>query len=312
MEQILLLSKKDLEFSKYEALKLYKPKEYAIFDNLLIFNSDKHHYKKLAYSSEAYEFLFKTTINDLEKDTKNFDWKKHIKDSFSVRIINSTSLERKVGGIIFDTLKNVKVDLKNPKTKIVFFKIENEIICGNLIYNQDKSFNKRKAHLRPELHPTSLSPQLAIASINLSGKINGKFLDPFCGSGGILLEAAILGFEVTGYDIDKIMINRSKINLDHYKIKNYTLKIHDATKINEKFDLIVTDLPYGKSSKLSKEIITLYKDFLKKIYEITDTAVILFPDFVDYESLLGKWNEEISFDYYLHKSLSKKIVLLKK
>ena len=312
MNQILVLSKKDLELSKCEALSLYKTEKYEQIENLLILNSSKDYYKRLAYTKETYEFLFKSNSKDIESDIKKFDWQKTYKTSFSVRCVNNSKDERRIAGLINDSLLNPKVDLKKAETKIVFFFFEKNVVCGKLIYEQEKSFNLRKAHMRPELHPTSLSPQLAIASINLTGKTKGKFLDPFCGSGGILIEAGLLGFDVTGYDIDRIMINRSKINLDHYGIKNYELKLHDATKITEKFDCIVTDLPYGKSSKLSDEINNLYINFLKNAYDITDVMVVLFPDFVDYEKMLGKWKEESSFNYYLHKSLSKRIVILKK
>ena len=193
-----------------------------------------------------------------------------------------------------------------------FFNTKKGIICGLLKAEVDKSFLKRRAVLRPEFHPTSLSPQLARAAINLTGKTKGTLLDPFCGSGGILIEAGVIGFKVTGFDIDRIMINRARINLEYYKIKNYNLIIFDATKLKKKYDCIVTDLPYGRNSKITSEIKTLYKEFLKAAYNSTDSAVILFPDFVDYKKLLGKWKEVSSFDYYLHKSLSKRIVVLGK
>lgn len=312
MKQIFSLSKKDLEFSKQEILKLYHKTDYELIENLLIIDTKHNYFSHLAYTNELYQFLFESDIKNIEKDIINFDWEKVYKTSFSVRVVNNVKIERKLAGLIYDSLVKPLVDLKNAETKITFFFFEKKVICGKLINVQDKSFNERKAHMRPELHPTSLLPQLAIACINLTGKTKGKFLDPFCGSGGILIEAGLLGFDITGYDIDQIMINRSKINLDHYKIKKYNLKLQDATKITEKFDCIVTDLPYGKSSKLSDEINDLYIIFLKNAYNITDTAVILFPDFVDYESMLGKWQEELSFDYYLHKSLSKRIVVLKK
>lgn len=312
MKQMLLLSKKDLELSKYEALSLYKSKTYELIENLLILTSSKDFYKRLAYTKETYELLFKSDLENIEKNIKKFDWKKIYKTSFLVRCINNTKDERLIAGLIYDKLKNPKVDLKNAKTKIVFFFFEKTVVCGKLVYENENLFNLRKAHLRPELHPTSLSPQLAIASINMTGLTKGKFLDPFCGSGGILLEAGLLGFNATGYDIDRIMINRSKINLDHFGIKEYKLKLQDATKITEKFDCIVTDLPYGKSSKLSDGIENLYINFLKNAYNVTDVAIVLFPDFVDYEKMLGVWREVASFDYYLHKSLSKKIVVLRK
>ena len=73
------------------------------------------------------------------------------------------------------------------------------------------------------------------------------------------------------------------------KIKKYDLKLFDATKTTQKFDCIVTDLPYGKGSKLSDDLNVLYRNFLKTAFNITNTAVVLFPDFVDPKELIGKW-----------------------
>lgn len=313
MRQLFTLSKEDLELSKQEVLRLYNVKKYELFDNLLIIESSDDYSSRLAYTNEIYDVLFECKNKDLEKKIKSFDWNSVYKSSFSLRIKNSRSLsERKIAGLIYDKIKNPKVDLRNAKTKIVMFNTKNKLFCTKLKAKTDKSYLLRRAHLRPELHPTSLSPKLAQAVVNLTGKKEGKLLDPFCGSGGILIEAGLMGYDITGFDIDRIMINRSRINLEHYGVRKYNLKIFDATKVNEKYDCIVTDLPYGRNSKLSKDIETLYRDFLKKAYDYTDFAVILFPDFTDYKKMLGKWKKVLSFDYYLHKSLSKKIVVLEK
>ena len=313
MRQFFTLSKKDINLSEFEVLRLYQPKKHKLVDNILIIESDKDYSSRFAYTNEVYELLFESTPRSLDKKVKEFDWRRVYRESFCVRIANNKNLsEKRIAGMIYHRIKNPKVDLRNAKTKIVFFNTKKGVICGLLKAEIDKSFLKRRAHLRPELHPTSLSPQLAKAAINLTGKTKGTLLDPFCGSGGILIEAGLMGFEVTGFDIDSIMINRSKINLDYYGLKNYKLKIFDATKVKEKYDCIVTDLPYGRNSKLSSEIKTLYKNFLKAAYNSTEAAVVLFPDFIDYKKVLGKWKEVSSFDYYLHKSLSKKIVVLGK
>jgi tRNA (guanine10-N2)-dimethyltransferase len=313
MRQLFTLSKENLEFSKEEVLRLYHADKYKLTENLLVIDSDKDYSSYLAYTNEVYELLFDCKHSDLEKTIKSFDWNRIYKKSFSVRIVNNKTFdERKIAGIIYHKIKNPKVDLENAKTRIVFLNTKKKVLCGLLKSEIDKSFLKRKAHLRPELHPTSLNPKLARAAINLTGKAKGTLLDPFCGSGGILIEAGLMGFEVTGFDIDRIMVKRSKINLEYYEIKKYDIKLFDATKVKKKYDCIVTDLPYGRNSKLSGEIKALYKSFLKAAHNSTDSAVILFPDFIEYKKLLGKWKEVSSFDYYLHKSLSKKIVILAK
>ena len=178
-----------------------------------------------------------------------------------------------------------------------------------------KEFLSRRAHLLPAGHPTSLHPKLARALVNLTGAKKGDIiLDPFCGAGGILIEAGLLGIKVIGFDIDRIMLKRAKINLDYVKVQGYELILKDATTISKHFDYIVTDLPYGRNSKLSeKELEILYLKFFKVLKKIkVKKAVVGLPDFVSYKSLIKKAGLKIKkeFDWYLHKSLTKKILIL--
>ncbi|KKP28286.1 MAG: hypothetical protein UR15_C0028G0010 [Parcubacteria group bacterium GW2011_GWA2_31_28] len=127
--------------------------------------------------------------------------------------------------------------MESPKTLIELFFIKNRVYCGLLLKKIRKDFHLRKAHLRPELHPTSLHPRLARCLANLTGAKKGSVIaDPFCGAGGILIEAALAGLKPVGYDLYDMMIRRAKTNLDYYKIKNYKLVNKDALKIKRKYD----------------------------------------------------------------------------
>ncbi|MDO8335325.1 MAG: methyltransferase domain-containing protein [Candidatus Saccharibacteria bacterium] len=84
-----------------------------------------------------------------------------------------------------------------------------------------------------------LPPKLAQTIINLAttgAKSNGKrLLDPFCGTGVVLQEAALMGYQVYGTDIDERMISYSKDNLDwlaetHKVSVNTHLHVGDATE----------------------------------------------------------------------------------
>ena len=193
--------------------------KYELIDNLFIIDTKKDYSSHLAYTNEVYEFLFECKEQLLEQSMKDFDWNKVYSDSFSIDVVGKKLDKKKLAGFIWQKLEDPKVDLKNSGTKIVLFNTNEKIICGKLKATIKKDFSSRKAHLRPFNHPTSLHPQLARACINLTGKIKGKFLDPFCGSGGILIESGLLGFDVTGFDIDEHMIKRAKTNIEHFKNK---------------------------------------------------------------------------------------------
>ena len=259
------------------------------------------------------------------KDSKGFENQrvsKPRKTKFSAGLGNSKNFQ-----------STPKVNLKNPKTPIEFLITKNKIYAVKLIKELKHNFESRKAHKRPQLHPTALHPKLARCLINLTGA-EKEIMDPFCGAGGILIEAGLMNLRPVGYDLYKDMINRAKINLEHYKIKNYRLINDDALKIKKKYDYIATDLPYGlntsiwvkKGSKNKKiplkqtnkrekleNLEDFYLGFLKNLKRIMKKrAVVIFPHYVDYKKLIKKANLELEkeFSQYIHGSLTRKIIVL--
>jgi len=147
----------------------------------------------------------------------------------------------------------------------------------------------------------------------------------------LLIEAGLIGLKVIGYDIDQIMINRAKINLEYFGIdkKSYELKKKDALSISDssmknssRIKCIVADLPYGKNTKLS-EFKHVYFEFLDSLSKVIfKRAVLGFPVFrKDGKEICADYNKMIldrglkiaySFDQYLHKSLSKRIFVIER
>ena len=150
---------------------------------------------------------------------------------------------------IWRKLKNPEVNLTNPKTSIEFFVMNGKIYAAKLIKELKHCFESRRAHKKPELHPTALNPKLARALINLC-RAEKEVMDPFCGAGGILIEAGLMGLKSIGYDLYNVMLKKAKINLDYCKIKDYKLINEDALRIKKRYDYIVTDLPYGMNSSI--------------------------------------------------------------
>ncbi|MEM3374204.1 MAG: DNA methyltransferase [Candidatus Woesearchaeota archaeon] len=342
------LKKPYLEIAKEEVISLIKPNRYFLFDDILLceykgitFSSHisskivDFYSKRLGFTHSIYNFIFKATKNNFFKKVRNYDWYKLYKKSFCVRYHGNFFQEKYVADLIYENLKSSFkkkpcVNLKKPFTKIEFFEKDDFIIAGLFLKEVDKTYLNRKAHLRPGFHPTSLSPDLARACINLTGLKKGLIFDPFCGSGGILIEAGLIGFNVMGIDIIKKQLDYAKINLDFYKIKNYKLLNLDERKItlNLLFDnklfstkmdfAIVSDLPYGKGS-YGKDLENLYEQFLINSKDIMKTSfkkginmVLIFPHFINYKKIIRKLNLKIKreFSYYVHKSLTRKIVVL--
>jgi len=167
-----------------------------------------------------------------------------------------------------------KVTLDKPDVEIRALITDDKVYVGVKKIEINRSlFENRKVQNRPFFSPISLHPRLARVLVNLSCvKKNQVLLDPFCGTGGILLEAGLIGVKVIGSDIEDKMIVGSKKTLDFYNIDNYELYCTDIGKIKDFVncvDVVVTDLPYGKSTTTKGEsIVDLYERSFKNIYDV--------------------------------------------
>ena len=168
--------------------------------------------------------------------------------------ISTKEIENKFG----KQIKNNSVDLLYPDIEIRILLSENCHICIKKAVIKRSDFEIRKVHHRPFFSPISLHPRLARTMVNLSRIKKGQtLLDPFCGTGGILIEAALIGTNVIGSDIQEKMVKGSGDNLNFFGIKDYNLfcaDINDVVKKVEKVDAIATDLPYGRASVLHGDI----------------------------------------------------------
>ncbi len=99
-------------------------------------------------------------------------------------------------------------------------------------------------HYRDESRPytseeISTSPKLCRALLNLAGARPGDtVLDPFCGSGTLLMEAALLGMRCIGIDIDGNAVNGARQNMrwlasDLGESIDYTIIKGDAREVDK-------------------------------------------------------------------------------
>jgi len=186
--------------------------------------------------------------------------------------------------------------------------LDNKLVCD---INKVNKYQERRAHLLPAPHPAMAHPKIARVMVNLSKA--KQILDPCCGAGGILIEAVLCGIKAKGFDIDKRMIERAKINLKHCEIEGVILKQQDATTFTETIEAVVTDLPYAKNTKVSAPLAELYAAFFHNLERNKiKRAVIGFPNTIDYRKFTKGFTIENEFTYYLHKSLSKRIVVIRR
>jgi len=173
--------------------------------------------------------------------------------------------ERKRVGEIMAKEKKAKVCMENPD---VVIRLAGDFFCKELSKIDRSSFEHRRPSERPFSVPTTMHPRIARALVNLAEIKRGeKLLDPFCGTGGILIEGAMIGAKVIGIDVKEKLIEGCRKNLDFYGLQNYELHVMDMREGAFKVDAIVTDFPYGRASHLSDEMMKLYKEAIEKMAE---------------------------------------------
>jgi len=320
MKHIFYLSGANTDLAAAEVLKLFDVDDFELNGRVLLTNKKINETKlhRLAYTKKAYKYLFECSYANLFSKLEKYNWNKIYSGSFAIRFENkkrSTGYTQKdIAPFIWNSIKRPKVNLTKPKTPIELIFSDDKIYCGLLKHDNHEKFTLRRAPLRPGFHPSSLDPKLARACVNLLGNTK-EIIDPFCGSGGFLIEAGLMGLKITGYDIDVNMLNKCEKNLLHYKLKNFKLKKQNALELTRNLGSVVTDLPYGKNTKGGSRIKEQHKEFIKNIKKrLKRNAVIIFPHFVNHRKILkdNKLKIDKEFKIRVNKSLTRNVVLIKK
>jgi len=225
------------------------------------------------------QHYFSSSTDDLnELKQKAAEFPIPLNGSIAIRYRNrsdNTSSQKIIQTLGEIYAKNRTVNLNQPDIQIRVVITNDTIYVGHLLETIDRSsFQKRKAHHRPFFSPISMHPLLARLLVNISQvSTNGYLIDPFCGTGGILIEAALMGINIFGADIEKKMITGTKKNLSSFGLKAHQLINTDIGNLSEhidrKMDAVVTDLPYGKATTTQGETIhNLYKRTFKQIHSV--------------------------------------------
>ncbi|MBM3309855.1 MAG: hypothetical protein FJY77_06315, partial [Candidatus Altiarchaeales archaeon] len=166
---------------------------------------------RLALTQKAVEVVL--VGRKLEKIAEGVYPKIRNAKSFRVKC-DSNTVERTLGALLH--ARGLKVDLTKPERTVCVFKLAGKFIAGFEI-PIEKNFEERHPLKRPFFHPTSMKPKTARMLVNLACMQKGEtLLDPFCGAGGILIEAGLLGLKTYGWDIDRVMLEGCRKNVRHY------------------------------------------------------------------------------------------------
>jgi len=312
MQSFFVISGENVKLAKDEIISISKSYDKTTSyksDSKLVITNSKIPWSKIAQRATFVRIAGNMvgTFSDLFSE---FDLSLlHEPDTFACRAINLSSkrlnlarIENTAGAVI-KQVAGTRVSLDNPSLTIYLIFTDSQNYLG---------YSTRLAEPeRPEKvfkSPSELPWKLARTMVNVAGlNENETLCDPFCGTGTILLEAESMGIRSIGIDYDKRMCGGAKKNLT---ANGYNSKIINASyeyikKIKNRIDGIVTDLPYGISSKSSESPRKLVHDFVSILPKKKKLAIMCKKELADQIELKPAKKYEI----YRHKSLTRMILV---
>ncbi len=255
-------------------------------------------------------------INELINQIKEIDIGKK---TFAIRMISKKmGSEREIAVKLGSKISSEnEIDLENPQVKVLVFIGKKVIIAlnNNEIRTSYKDCLKNHVRYRPYFSPISIHPRIARAMINMSKcKKGDTIIDPFCGTGGILIEGGKVKLNLIGLDILEKMVENTNGNLKHFGLEG-EIEQGDVGRITEfEFDAIVCDPPYGIStttageeiSDLMRRTMNEFSKSMKKGKRIV--MAVSNPSIIPTES----FTVVKTFEWYVHKSLTRNLLVLKK
>lgn len=209
-----------------------------------------------------------------------------------------TSKEKTLSSVVIGQNK-----LDTVGMEVILVAVAGKILVAKTETVQDYKTLSFRDYNRPARDDKSgmLPPKLAQIMINLARPKNLStevLLDPFCGSGTVLMEAVLMGFKkLIGSDLSQQAVDDTRANTEWVKEKfsikelKYTLHHKSAAEVSQvmeaiSVDYIVTEPYLGPQRgrldvpKIKKELESLYTEAIvefKKILKDTGRIVMLWP-----------------------------------
>ena len=170
--------------------------------------------------------------------------------------VSTAAAERDLGSVLVDC--GFAVDLDDPDHELRAAFAADVCVLGWQVAERDGGFGARAPTDRPFFQPGSMAPVDARAYVNLAAGPalpDATVLDPMCGTGGLLLEAGLVGARPLGADAQWKMARGTATNLAHFLPgSRWDVVRGDATALpfdGGVADAVVVDAPYGRQSKIA-------------------------------------------------------------
>ena len=225
--------------------------------------------------------------------------------------VDTQQAERALGAALVDRGFDVDLDAPDHELRAVF--AGDSCHLGWLAVESDRGYGERAPTDRPFFQPGSMDPLLARALVNVAGARPGAtVLDPMCGTGGLLIEAALVGAEPVGIDAQRKMIRGTRENLAAYG--GGRLLRGDATRLplrDDAADAVVFDAPYGRQSKIERhDLADLVGGALREARRVAPRAVVVGDRSWAEAARDAGWTVTDTFERRVHRSLVRHVAVL--
>jgi tRNA (guanine10-N2)-dimethyltransferase len=266
--------------------------------------------------------------------------------------VSTSDAERELGGVLVD--RGYDVDLDDPDHVLrVAFAPDTDpegesapetpqrgeagaCAVGWEVAASVRDFGARRPTDRPFFQPGSMDPLLARAVANLAGARPGAtILDPMCGTGGVLVEAGLVGANVLGVDAQAKMAHGARENLAALldaadresgadgdataaswlpEPGDWATMRGDATRLALREDAatgVVFDAPYGRQSKIETHALEdLVAGALTESRRVADRCVLVADRDWRTRAEAAGWTVDSAFQRRVHASLDRYVLVL--
>lgn len=220
--------------------------------------------RRLAYTALVLDFLGVGTPSRLP-----FVAVEEVRGTYAVRVTSvPTDLRQALYRLVWQALPEPRVALRQPDTELHAFVLPDGVWWGKRRGRvSDSDFTARETQRRPFFRSYGMQPRKSRCLVNLSGVQPGqRLLDPCCGTGSYLIEAALMGVAAYGSDSDARAVSGAGVNLKALGLEAQLRRL-DARRLDAwgvTFDTIVSDLPYGLSASLGGAVTTeFYREVIR-------------------------------------------------
>ncbi|RZN63486.1 MAG: methyltransferase domain-containing protein [Methanonatronarchaeia archaeon] len=271
---------------------------------------------RLAFTHTVSRFL---SMNGSLKELTESASKQNPGGSYCVRAektmeldVSSSEIEKRVGREI-----KGEVDLDNPEVVYRVFIVEEGYLFGRQAVDVDRGrFDGWKPTARPYFSPIAINPRKARLAVNLSrAGPKDVLLDPFVGTGSLVIEGGLVEACPVGVDIDRNMLEGCRENLDFVGVDAELVKA-DALNLplaDQSIDSVVADPPYGRSSRVDAGSLQgLYSRSVEEMLRVLKkdgVLVLILPEGTD---LMVGAKEIESYRLRVHRSLTRVIRIFRR